>query len=70
MKGLIRSQKKKIGELEHRLNDRDTDRDRAFDEMYSRAIKAEQRVVELEEENETLKTRCDKFLELNLLQKK
>ena len=64
MRGLIKSQKKKIGELEHRLNDRDTDRDRAFDEMYSRAINAERRVKELEEEVETLTQRCDKFKEL------
>lgn len=67
MKGLIQSQKARIAELEQQLNDRDTDRDRAFDEMYARAINAERRVVELEEEVETLKNRCDKFKELNLL---
>lgn len=69
MRGVIRSQEKKIGELEEQLNDRNTDRDHAFDQMYKRAIDAEQRVKELESEVETLKNRCDKFKELNLLRK-
>ena len=64
MKGLIQSQKAKIEDLEQQLNDRDNDRDKAFDEMYKRAIDAEQRVKELEEENIELKNRCDKFKEL------
>jgi hypothetical protein len=64
MKGLIKSQKKKIEELEQQLNDRATDRDRAFDEMYSRATKAEERVKELEKEVKILETRCTKFKEL------
>lgn len=67
MKGLIQSQKKKIAELENRLNDRGTARDAAFDSMYKRAIDAERRVKDLEEEVETLTQRCDKLKELNLL---
>lgn len=61
MRNVIQSQEKKIEELEQQLNDRATDRDRAFDEMYARAIKAEQRVKELEDENNTLTERCKTF---------
>lgn len=64
MKGLIQSQKKKIEDLEEQLNDRNNARDKAFDDMFRRAISAEQRVRELEDEVETLTQRCDKFKEL------
>lgn len=67
MRNVIQSQEKKIEELEGQLFARDADRDRAFDEMYARAINAERRVKELEEEVETLTQRCDKLKELNLL---
>ena len=70
MRNVIQSQEKKIEELEGQLFARDADRDKAFDEMYKRAIDAEQRVKDLEEEVKTLTQRCDKFRELNLLQKK
>jgi predicted RNase H-like nuclease (RuvC/YqgF family) len=67
MKVVIYYQKARIAELENRLNNRDSERDKEFDQMYSRAINAERRVKELEEEVETLTQRCDKFKELNLL---
>ena len=67
MKVVICYQKARIAELEQRLNDRNNERDRAFDEMYSKKIKAEERVKDLEKEVETLTQRCDKFKELNLL---
>lgn len=70
MRGVIRSQEKKIEELEGQLFARDADRDKAFDEMYARAIKAEERVKELEKEVNTLTERYNKLRELNLLRKK
>ena len=67
MRNVIQYQKARIAELEQRLNDRNNERDRAFDEMYSKKIKAEERVKDLEEEVKELETRCAKFKELNLL---
>lgn len=70
MRDVIKYQEQKIAELEGRLLVLDSERDEAFKKMYQRAIKAEERVKDLEEEVKTLTQRCDKFRELNLLQKK
>lgn len=51
----IKAKNARIGELENRLNNRDSERDKAFDSMYKRAIDAEQHIKELKEEVEQQK---------------
>lgn len=51
----IKAKDARIGELENRLNNRDSERDKAFDKTLARAIKAEERVKELEDEMEQQK---------------
>lgn len=67
MRDVIQYQEQKIAELENRLNNRGSERDKEFDRIFREKVYAEQRVKDLEEEVETLKNRCAKFKELNLL---
>lgn len=48
----IKAKDAKIKELEERLSNRETSRDKEFDAMYKRAIDAEQHIKELEDEME------------------